>query len=423
MKTKALLLKTALTGLVKASAAFIAFAMTAMATNLLGADESGLFFLATSILAFSCVFFRLGLDSIILRLLSAGNGSESSLSAMKTGLFVTFVLSLVVSISVSLSSDFIADTVFSKPEFSTTLSVMILVLPFAVTFMLLSFGFQAFYRVIAASFYQNLGVYSLFIISFLSFSYYIGWGDLVASQAAVLYLCSAIIIFVSGLFLWNKQVEGRWGKVQLRNYALWSGASNLWVATVMALAVHWSGILIAGMYVEAEDIAYFSTAQRTAVLTSFILTVVNIVIAPRYARLWQDGDVQEIKKLARWSSRALVLLALPVVVIMTLFPNYIMSYFGEGFSDAGHLLAIMAVGQFINVATGTVFDILVMSGHERDFRRVTFFSGPLTIILCLILIPTYGVTGAAISTAVGLSFQNVFAVFMVKKRLGFWPVG
>ena len=83
----------------------------------------------------------------------------------------------------------------------------------------------------------------------------------------------------------------------------------------------------------------------------------------------------------------------------------------------------MAVGQFINVATGTVFDILVMSGHERDFRRVTLFSGPLTIILCLTLIPTYGVTGAAIAKAIGLSVQNVFAVFIVKKRLGFWPVG
>jgi O-antigen/teichoic acid export membrane protein len=423
MKTKSLLMKTALTGVVKFAAAFIAFAMTAMITNLLGAEESGLFFLATSILAFLCVLFRFGLDSVVLRLLSAGNLSHSSLSAMKTGVFVVFILSLFVSILVSISSDYISTTIFSKPDFSSTLGVIILALPFIVVFMLLSYGFQAFYRVIVATFFQNLGVYSFFIISFLIFSYYEKWEGLSAANASVIYLCSAIVIFFFALYMWNRQVKGYWGDVQLNNVSLWSSASNLWVATIMSLAVHWSGILIAGIYVNAEDIAYFSTAQRTAVLTSFVLTVVNIVIAPRYARLWQSGNMDAIQKLARWSSRALIVIALPIVSIMVLFSDYIMSYFGDNFSGAGKLLAIMAVGQFINVATGTVFDLLVMSGHEKDFRRVTFFSGPLTIILCLILIPIYGVTGAAVATAIGLSAQNIFAVFMVRKRLGFWPVG
>jgi len=100
-----------------------------------------------------------------------------------------------------------------------------------------------------------------------------------------------------------------------------------------------------------------------------------------------------------------------------------MGLFGDEFIVAGNLLVIMAIGQFINVATGSVGYLLNMSGHERDFRRVTFFSGPLTVILSFILIDQYGVLGAAIATAVGLSLQNILALFMVRKRLGFWPIG
>jgi Na+-driven multidrug efflux pump len=64
-----------------------------------------------------------------------------------------------------------------------------------------------------------------------------------------------------------------------------------------------------------------------------------------------------------------------------------------------------------------------MSGHERDFCRVTLFSGPLTIILSYIFIVQWGVLGAAIAMAIGLSLQNLLALFMVKKRLWFWPIG
>jgi Na+-driven multidrug efflux pump len=64
-----------------------------------------------------------------------------------------------------------------------------------------------------------------------------------------------------------------------------------------------------------------------------------------------------------------------------------------------------------------------MSGHERDFCRVILFSGPLTIILSYIFIVQWGVLGAAIAMAIGLSLQNLLALFIVKKRLWFWPIG
>jgi O-antigen/teichoic acid export membrane protein len=197
----------------------------------------------------------------------------------------------------------------------------------------------------------------------------------------------------------------------------------LWAASSMSLAVQWSGILMAGIFVSSSEIAFLSAAQRTAMLTSFVLMVVNIVVAPRYARLWQENKKQEIQNLAKWSTRGMIALASPLVAAMIFIPGTIMGLFGDEFVVAGNLLAIMAIGQFINVATGSVSYLLTMSGHERDFRRVTFFAGPLTVILSYFLILEYGVLGAAIATAIGLSLQNLLALAMVRKRLGFWPIG
>lgn len=423
MKIRSLLLKTLLAAITKASAALIAFFMTATITRLLGPIQAGLFLLALSILSFCSVFFRLGLDNVIIRLIGANEGEESSIGGLSTGLIWAVSGAVSISFLVSFFANEIALNVFSKPEFSNVLSLMICALPFMVVFMLLSCGFQAFYRVIAAVFFQNLGVSGLFLIIFFLSFFYANVNILSAEQVARFYLFSSIVVCFTALFMWHRQIKGKWGRFKLLDNKLWASSSNLWVATIMTLSVQWSAILIAGAFVSSSEIAYLAAAQRTATLISFVLMVVNMVVAPRYALLWKEKNIDEIQKLAKWSTRGMLLLALPVVIVMLVVPDLIMALFGDEFIVAGELLAIMAIGQFTSVATGSVGYLLNMSNHEKDYRRVTMFAGPLTIILSYLFIVQWGVTGAAIATAIGLSLQNIGALFMVRKRLGFWPIG
>jgi len=423
MKARVLLIKTALAAVTKASAAFIAFFMTAAVTRVLGAEQSGIFLLTLSFLSFGSVFFRLGLDGVILRLISADQGKGHSIISLSTGLLWSLSASLLCVFIIYVFTDFIAVSVFSKPELSPVLSVLIWSLPLMVVFMLLGSGFQAFYRVIAATWFQGLGLSSLFLLLFYFTYYFVDSVDLNATQISYYYLTASVVICGLALLMWHRQIKGDWGTLRLKNKTLWASSSNLWAASTMNLIVQWSGVLIAGAFVSSSDIAYLSAAQRTAMLTSFVLMVVNMVVAPRYARLWKENKIDEIQRLAKWSTRGMIVLVLPVVALMLAVPNWIMGLFGDEFVVAGSLLAIMAVGQFVNVATGSVGYLLNMSGHEKDYRRVTLFAGPLTIVMSYALVIHCGVTGAAIATAVGLSLQNIGALFMVKKRLGFWPIG
>ena len=168
-----------------------------------------------------------------------------------------------------------------------------------------------------------------------------------------------------------------------------------------------------------EQLAILAVARRTAILTSFILMAVNLVVAPKFAALYKQGKTNELESIALQATRLMVLFALPIVGFMLLFPEWLMWLFGEEYKAGANLLRILAVGQFINVMTGSVGFLLSMSGHERDLRNVVFICGPMAIILALILTPLYGVTGAAVATAIALASQNLLAVGMVKRRLGF----
>jgi len=154
-------------------------------------------------------------------------------------------------------------------------------------------------------------------------------------------------------------------------------------------------------------------------LASFVLIAVNLVVAPKFAKAFADGRQGEVNHLSRLSSRLMLLMAVPVLLVMLLFPKFLMGLFGEGYVVAAPLLQIMAVGQFVNVFTGSVGYLLTMTSHEKDLRNVVLFSGPLAVVLAFVLTKEYGLMGAAYATAISIATQNLLAVYMVKKRLGF----
>lgn len=420
---KEILFKIATSGIVKLSSAIITFVLTLILSRSLGASESGYVFLALSLLAVLSMVCRLGLDNVILRLVGAEGLSDAAQSKLQTGLLWSVCASLPFALIVAVSSDYIATIIFNKPEFSNTLRWAILALPVMVVFMLLAMGFVGLHEIVRGTLFQNLGLSGLFVALLIVLNIWNSEG-LSAEIAVQCHLVASLLIGGLAVFLWKRKPGAHFSrKVRFIDWALWSSSSNLWVASIMSLAVTWSGILIAGAYLPAAELAYLSAAQRTAQLISFVLVVVNMVVAPRYARMWVENNIIGIQQLAKWSTRGMILLVFPVAGVMIIFPERIMSVFGEGFEQGALLLLIMALGQLINVITGSVGYLLQMSGHERDFRRVTLFAGPLTIVCAVLFTWQWGVVGAATATALGLSVQNIGALWMVRKRLGFWPVG
>ena len=417
----ATLIKLAFAAGAKLSAAFIAFGLTALVTRNMPNDEAGLFLLGFSLLAVLSVFFRLGLDNVVLRFLSAHGTDAFAQEKLNRGILWIVTLSVPATIVGMFSSELIATYIFNKPAFGPVLFWILPALPAMAIFFLLSQAFQAQHRVVVTTIFQNLGISSIFIMGF-GYVWYEQPQILSSVTAAQIYSFAAVIILFLAIVTWFGQSDMNFNITGYKDPELYHASTNLWVASNMTLITVWAGVLIAGAMVPAPELAQLSAAQRTATLTSFVLMVVNMVVAPRYARMWKLGDLVGIKRLAKWSTRGMVVLVTPVILTMVLMPKTVMSMFGEGYEQASLLLTIMAVGQFINVATGSVGYLLNMSGHEKDYRRVTLFIGPLTIVAAFVFTNLWGVVGAAIATALGVAAQNIAALTVVRIKLGFMPV-
>jgi O-antigen/teichoic acid export membrane protein len=393
-----------------------AFLLSVAVGRAFGADDAGYFFLAFSLVTFLSAFSRLGFDNTLVRFVGAGL-SDSSWADIRyvvsKAITLVSIISTAVSVLLYLGSDLMASLIFNKPLLAPVLQSIAPGVIGLSLFTLLAMTLQGLHKVAPSVFIVNISVNIWVILAI-----YLG-GLRSSTEVGSAWAISSFITVFLGFLFWFKYCKSAANKPSVNWSVLMASAMPLWVVLLMGQLTQWSGQFIAGAYVSTDQVAQLAVAQRTAMLTSFILMAVNLVVAPRFAALYKQGNMEGLEGLALISVKLMVVVAVPIVALMLVFPSFLMGIFGEGFSSGGHLLQILALGQFVNVVTGSVGYLLSMSGHEKDLRNTVLISGPLAIILAFLLTPWLGATGSAIATAVSVATQNLVAVFWVKKRLGF----
>lgn len=169
---------------------------------------------------------------------------------------------------------------------------------------------------------------------------------------------------------------------------------------------------------ELKDVGIYHVAGNLSTLLSFFLLAANTGLAPVISDLYTRQDSARLQKIISKTAQIILLLTVPVFLIFIFFGQFILSLFGPEYQQGYFVLVILSVGQLINVACGSVGYILSMTGNEK-LVAVCMWSGALfNIALNLILIPKYGIEGAAIATMAGTIIWNVAMAWLCVRKTG-----
>ena len=171
----------------------------------------------------------------------------------------------------------------------------------------------------------------------------------------------------------------------------------------------------------SEMVGLYVVASRGADLISFILVAVNQAIEPTIAKLYSEGNIKSLQNIITKSSRVIFFTSLPIALSLIIFGHWFLLIFGPEFAKGQTALTLLSFGQLINASTGSVGKLLNMTGHERDTAIGIGASAMLNIILNAILIPKFGLEGAASATAISTVAWNILLFLFVKRRLGINP--
>lgn len=178
------------------------------------------------------------------------------------------------------------------------------------------------------------------------------------------------------------------------------------------------GILLLGITETAEQTGIFALSNTLAMLLSFVVVAVNRSLGPRIAALLAQEQLAEVQVVILSMTRLAFLAALVPGVGFIFFGSEILGIFGDEFREGGLTLGILTVGQLIYVGAGNAGLTLVMSGNERIATIGMAIGSGVTVILSLVLIPLYGIVGAAIAIATGIASWNIILVTVAYRNLG-----
>ncbi|HEY7768991.1 lipopolysaccharide biosynthesis protein [Longimicrobium sp.] len=190
------------------------------------------------------------------------------------------------------------------------------------------------------------------------------------------------------------------------------------LAGVQACIQHFD-VFVLGLFASVDDVALYRVALQGATLVAFTLNATNVALGPQIARSYTRGDMDGLQRLLTRTSRVALATALVPVAIFALAGRELLSaVFGAGYAPAYTALVIVAVGELANVAAGSVGLALNMTGHERDALRGLGAAAAINVALNLLLIPRFGMQGAAVAMALGLVAWNVLLSVFLYRRTG-----
>jgi O-antigen/teichoic acid export membrane protein len=413
--------KSAAAYLIKIASAALSFAFNVVIARLLGAQGMGVYVLALTIATILSVMTRVGLDNTVLRLTASnlvGNNWARVKGVYEQSRWIVIGVSLAVSLVIVLASSWIAQSVFKEPQLALTLRWMSLaILPMAL-YVLYAQLLKGLKRTGEAVIIQSLVVQVLALP--LLYLLIPRWKEV---GAAVAYVIAAYLTWLVAWWLWRRATPLlRTVNTQKDTKELLESSIPLFWSTTFQQVTLWSSTLMLGAFVASDQVGIFGAANRTTLLVSLVLIAVNSISAPKFAALYKEGKLPQLERMTKNSAKLMTLMTLPFAVIFVLFSSNIMKLFGEQFISGAPLLIILTIGQYINVASGSVGFVLMMTGHERLMRNNMAFCACLNIVLNLILIPLYGTLGAAITSAIVLISQNVIAAVMIRRVLGIWTI-
>lgn len=398
------------------------FAFGLLMARLLGADLLGLYSLASLIPEIVSVLALLGLGAGMARFIpiAVGQKDESRIwGTIQVGIALPAFIGLALSPVVFMAADALSIRLFARPDLAPVLRLASLGIPLLALIESLTAITQGFkrmeYKVYAADITLTLLKLILAIV-FLG----LGWSVMGAMAAYVVSLAvttAMLFYFVHRLFSLRRPLShARRNAGEMLRFTIPFYFSQLLRQFSGSLET-----LVLGLFGVMSGVGVYTAALRLSDIGGLFYNSLERIANPMVSDLTSRNKLEELGQLYRTTTKWATAFNLPIFLISVLFAKPLLALFGAEFVAGATGLTILAFASLFNAATGICGPIVTMSGHSRlSLLNSVLYLGT-NIGLDLLLIPTWGVLGAACAAALTIVELNILRLAQTFLLYRLWP--
>lgn len=168
-------------------------------------------------------------------------------------------------------------------------------------------------------------------------------------------------------------------------------------------------VFFLGLFQGSVGVAAFRSVLSVARLNGMVFDSFKLLFEPMVGRMYARDDRAGINDLYWRTASWIVVFTFPIFAAsFALSKPLTVLLFGERYADSGMVLALLAVGSFINAAFGFNALTLRVFNKVRAIVVIDLMVVLLALLLYVLLIPQFGALGGAIASSAVLVAQNIF---------------
>lgn len=396
--------------------------ITLILGRLLGTESVGIYYLAVAfhdlVLLFCAGWFQSTLTHFVAS--QRAKGDDAAIRRIVTvGLTVSTLLALVLAAIMALVADPLARTVFGERELALPLVLAAAALPFSVfgdVALAATRGFKTMRPYVLIKLIYEPG--GRLVITCIAIA--LGAG-VVAAVGALLAVNATAAVAAWWALRRRLPAERSPGDIPMKR--MFSFSFLAWGSALAIDAFIWADTLLIGALRNAEDVGLYQVATRVVLLSAIFVFPLGAAFGPRISDLYSRGESELLGRVYQAVAGWVLRLSLPFFVALVVFPEEILSVFGQDFEEAALVTVLLAFGALFNSATGPANLMLTMSGRPGVLLANAAATLALNIGLNVWLIPEHGIYGAAVAWTISLFFMNAVVAGLVWFTLRAHPFG
>ncbi|GGO80114.1 oligosaccharide flippase family protein [Wenjunlia tyrosinilytica] len=405
--------------------AVFGFALVAVVTHAVGARGAGAVFTGVAVFTILSNAFKLGADTGLVRFVSrdletTGGSRIPALlrTAVVPGLVASTAAAAVLLFSPALATELLPD--LGRGEAVAVMRLFALFLPVTTVSLVLLGATRGYGTVLPFVGVEQIGKPVLRVLIALPVAL-LAPGVLALSAAwLVPSLAGAVAAWLALRRSRAEHTAPRDPTSQAREF--WTFAGPRAVSSVFDITAVWVGVILLSLLGTATEAGIYTAIGRLVTAGTLLQLAIRLAVAPQISRLLAGGNEAQAHHLHRLSTRWIVLFSWPLFVLLAAFPGTVLSVFGPGFDDGSAALAVLCAACAVNVGVGNAQTVILMAGRSSWNLAVAGAAFVVQLGSGVLLVPRYGVLGAAVSWGLAIVVDNVSSALLVRHRLGFTTV-
>jgi len=367
-------------------------------------SDYGIFSLVLSILTICCTVGALGLQSGLGRNIAYVRGTKEYNKIppyVSASIWFSFIASVIIGFLLFLFSEYISKNLFHEPTLIIPLKIMSFIIPFNTLINVIVSIYRGFDQVKPTVYFQQILGNALFLIFMVLM--------IIFDQSFInIFYALAISIVVTFILLLYYSIK----KIQTLEIfsikslkspfskELMASSFPLLITSIFGIIISWADTILLGIFRNTTDVGLYNAAVPLSQIISFPLAALLLIHLPIFTGLFAKNKNEEIKRSYSILTKWLCYVTLPLFFLLFLYPEpIIILLFGQNYISASFVLRISSIGLIIWNLAGPCGMTLVVMGRYRFEMFSWIFAAMMSVGLNIVLIPKYGIDGAAVATA------------------------